>query len=554
MAKFCGKCGAPLPEGSDICERCALKGKKPDIEIVRQTPNLKNAQKAIKKKRFFTLTAVVAILLASALLLGGSALLIKNIIDNRQSVGETPSDEELYREILEDIISKKNKKQHEYIYALGLGSADMAYVIKDIDENGTKELLVYSPDDPKSLVYECYTVAKDKALCLIKSEENKKAYALKNGGLLLSWSASAVEWGEDRYVINDDGDGIDFVDRVAFDRVYAEDESPTDEECADGDCYFYTDTAPEKSEYEHISYEEAEDKRNTNEKDKLVLEGDTLDKYEHSFESVTETDAPKETETDMPEQTKETGEEESPEDTFSSVSEDVIYDEYIHSALTLYDSTADLYSDYGAVGVFSALTDDLDGDLQKELITFELVKDESDRYCIRMNLYKIKDDGVIFCDTIENIRASGAGVFANQICAYRDGAVIRIESYATSLGGSIMNNDFYAFSVIQDKIVMEEHFNDYSYYRYDEESRSDLKRGKDYSSFAEFSAALEEAGFMFNAHYHCGTQSGFDVIRNDYRSWEEFKGDHIFTFVDSLDMFAQGNHGFIHDNTGISTY
>ena len=48
MAKFCGKCGAPLPEGSDICERCALKGKKPDIEIVRQTPNLKNAQKAIK--------------------------------------------------------------------------------------------------------------------------------------------------------------------------------------------------------------------------------------------------------------------------------------------------------------------------------------------------------------------------------------------------------------------------------------------------------------------------------------------------------------------------
>ena len=227
-----------------------------------------------------------------------------------------------------------------------------------------------------------------------------------------------------------------------------------------------------------------------------------------------------------------------------------IYHEFIGGNLNTIDYEK-ISSDENSAGIFSALIKDFDNDNVKELVTFSY---EYENYNgnIKLNLYKYLDDKVILCDTSDEIYADGAGVWLMNMCGIYEDTVIKVQSDGYSYGGSYHYSIYMSYEVKDNKLVK---LNDYSLYevpRHDEYEYKESVSGKTYSDADKWNEAVISSGYDVSSHLHVGySSSKFDPEIDSYKNNNLFKGNHIFTFVNSKDMITSGEYGFINDNTGL---
>lgn len=227
-----------------------------------------------------------------------------------------------------------------------------------------------------------------------------------------------------------------------------------------------------------------------------------------------------------------------------------IYHEFIGGNLNTIDYEK-ILSDENSAGIFSALIKDFDNDNVKELVTFSY---ENENYTgnVKLNLYKYLDDKVIQCDTSDEIYADGAGVWLMNMCGIYEDDVIKVQSDGYSYGGSYHYSIYMSYEVKDNKLVK---LNDYSLYevpRYEKFEYKESVIGKTYSDADKWTEAVISSGYDVSSHLHVGYSSSKFVPGIDsYKNNDLFKGNHIFTFVNSKDMITSGEYGFINDNTGL---
>ncbi len=201
-------------------------------------------------------------------------------------------------------------------------------------------------------------------------------------------------------------------------------------------------------------------------------------------------------------------------------------------------------------GVFSALIKDFDNDNIDEMITFHY-KDKK----IVLQLLKYLDGKVKICDTTANeIYASGAGYFATNLCGVYNDSVLKIYSDSYSYGGSYCSQQYISYKVKNNKLNLDKDYSLYFVPRYDTYESKENVSGKTFSDDASFSNAVKSAGFDLSSHLHAGySNSKFNPETDTYKDNELFKGNHIFTLIDSNTMITSGIYGFINDNTGLKS-
>ena len=162
------------------------------------------------------------------------------------------------------------------------------------------------------------------------------------------------------------------------------------------------------------------------------------------------------------------------------------------------------------------------------------------------------DDKVIQCDTSDEIYADGAGVWLMNMCGIYEDDVIKVQSDGYSYGGSYHYSIYMSYEVKDNKLVK---LNDYSLYevpRYEKFEYKESVIGKTYSDADKWTEAVISSGYDVSSHLHVGYSSSKFVPGIDsYKNNDLFKGNHIFTFVNSKDMITSGEYGFINDNTGL---
>ncbi len=231
----------------------------------------------------------------------------------------------------------------------------------------------------------------------------------------------------------------------------------------------------------------------------------------------------------------------------SRLSDDEIYRQYIIDNLKVLDTTKYLPDKLSKFKVFSASINDFDLDGNKEMVIFS-IKDEQPeiqgKKIIVAQLYKLINDNVVLCDTLKNINAYSAGNYESHTCAMTDGVHIDIENSSAGYGGSVISDEYISLIVKNNKFVVLNDFSTNEFPRYDRFEFVEKISGKIYSSADDFSQAALYAGHDLK-HIH----NDFFDGDYDFNNYEEFKGNHIFTLVDSVAMLGSEHYGFVHDNT-----
>ncbi|MGN1160991.1 MAG: M4 family metallopeptidase, partial [Candidatus Fimenecus sp.] len=233
--------------------------------------------------------------------------------------------------------------------------------------------------------------------------------------------------------------------------------------------------------------------------------------------------------------------------------EESMYYRYIQENLEVLD--LDLFPDGGGnnKGVFSALIRDFDNDGNKELITFSITYNAASQEYLVMHLYKIIQGAVTLCDTSDEMFASGAGNFQNDFCGTLEENCIKLQYSVGSYGYSSFGEQYRTYAIAENQFVLKEDFKLYEAYRYDDYEYEEMVSGKQYSSNEDFIKAVETAGFDVSLHHHVSYEnSGFNPETDDYKTYEGFRGNHIFALYNSRDM--NGDYGFIYDNTNLRQY
>lgn len=205
----------------------------------------------------------------------------------------------------------------------------------------------------------------------------------------------------------------------------------------------------------------------------------------------------------------------------------------------------------GSSGVFSALIEDFDEDEDLEMVTFSYDTSEE----ITLNLYEITDDTVELVSTPESINTNISGASLINACATYENNEIIIQYNLYCFGGSSHGQLYETFTVQDSTLVLKNDFSSYEFPRDDYYEYKEEVSGTVYETSEEFSSAVEEAGYDTKTHLHAGyTDSTFNPDDGDDKNDDMFKGNHIFTYINSDGFISsEGIYGFINDNTNMST-
>ena len=229
-----------------------------------------------------------------------------------------------------------------------------------------------------------------------------------------------------------------------------------------------------------------------------------------------------------------------------------IYYQYIKDNLNIidYDKFPD---DENNTGVFSALIEDFDNDKIKEMVTFSY-ENKSEGQVV-LNLYKYLDGKVTLCDTSkEAIYASGAGVWQRNMCGTFEDEIIKIQSDGYSYGGSYHFSNYMSYNIKDNKFFINNNYSLYEVPKYEKYEYKETVNEKTYSSSDEWSKAVTSSGYDVKSHLHAGySNSKFNPETDTYKDNELFKGNHIFTLINSNSMIKSGIYGFINDNTDLKS-
>ncbi len=227
-----------------------------------------------------------------------------------------------------------------------------------------------------------------------------------------------------------------------------------------------------------------------------------------------------------------------------------IYYQYIKDNLNIIDYDK-FPVDENNTGVFSALIEDFDNDNVKEMITFTYEKEKGGS--VVLNLFKYLEDKVTLCDTSkETIYASGGGNFATNLCGIFEDKTIKIVYDNYSFGGSSNASEYISYQVENDKLTIVNNYVADIFPRYDRFEYKETISDKTFSNSDDFNNAVISSNYDVKSHLHVGyTDSKFNPEIDDYKNNDLFKGNHIFTLVNSDSMITAGKYGFINDNTNL---
>lgn len=231
---------------------------------------------------------------------------------------------------------------------------------------------------------------------------------------------------------------------------------------------------------------------------------------------------------------------------------DLLY-RYVRENLVHSTSTW-LYPANPEEGVFSAIVKDYDGDKSNEMITFSLKKDNNGYWTIALDSYKVNEEKVVHESQGEAISISGAGNYQLELCTVTDGNKIRLMKEGLNGGGSTYICQFVTYEVQNGSLVKVDEYFLSEYYRYESYQYEETVSGETYASADEFFEAVADAGFEIDSHNHIsGDSPEYDIHGDvDVYDAECFKGDHVFSLLDSSYLLGEERLGYLHDNTEFS--
>lgn len=201
-------------------------------------------------------------------------------------------------------------------------------------------------------------------------------------------------------------------------------------------------------------------------------------------------------------------------------------------------------------GVFSVLVDDFDKNGSEEMVTFSIVHDDTSKAYVELDLYIIKDNSVVLTDSSDKLFVSGTGYYQTNACGTYVDNTIKLQTASANNGGTHYIERYQAYTVRNNKLVLNYDYllselNSYETYTYQENVS-----GTDYYTKIVFYNNVTDSGFDTKAHNHAGFEdSEFNIDTDNYQTAACFKGNHIFSLVNSNGMLRSGLYGFIHDNT-----
>lgn len=211
------------------------------------------------------------------------------------------------------------------------------------------------------------------------------------------------------------------------------------------------------------------------------------------------------------------------------------------------------YNSESLSGIFSVLIDDFDSDGNDEMLTFSIVNNEAYQAQIVIELYVIRDGIVTLTGTSEPILASGAGNYQCTVCGIYENSLVKIFHSSCSYGGSSVGSEYLTYKVENDNLVLCSDYSSYEFYRYESFEYEELVKGKTFRSYEDFFNAVKNDGYDVEAHYHIGFEEAeFNVETDSYQDAECFRGNHIFSLVNSENMLGSGTYGFLYDNTDLA--
>ena len=202
-------------------------------------------------------------------------------------------------------------------------------------------------------------------------------------------------------------------------------------------------------------------------------------------------------------------------------------------------------------GVFSVLIDDFDDNNKKEMVTFSIAHNDSKQAYIVLNLYEINNKTVVLSDTSKEIYASGTGNYETHVCGFYEESLIKIQSNSWSNGYNVYGSTYVSFSINGSELLLTKDYSLNELYSYERFAYKDNISGGSFSTPDDFYSAINENGFNNVIHSHFGVESDFDVNKDDYRTAECFKGNHIFTLFNSKGIYDTELFGFLYDNTNM---
>lgn len=232
--------------------------------------------------------------------------------------------------------------------------------------------------------------------------------------------------------------------------------------------------------------------------------------------------------------------------------EDKLFYRYIKNNLTL--STGFPLINSNNRGVFSAFIKDFDKDGKKEMMTFSVSNSESNRNSIVLDLYVINNGKVERVDTSDELELIGSGAYQINLCCVSKESVVQLLYSSCGYGGSTITEKYLTYSVKNKKLHLGYDYFLHEFYRQNTYSYVNNAGGYEYTSAEDFMKAVEASYFDLYSHSHWGYEDAeFDVNHDDYTTAKCFKGNHIFSLVDSHGMLLAGErYGFIHDNTELA--
>jgi|GEM_PF-1947737 len=289
MANFCGKCGHPVnenglcpncdtPVAPDMQEQTIEPEKKkeekkeqeyiPAVVVDYSTYFSNGSKKAGRVSSGFNPARLIAIILVIALLLGGGALVLLNLgaIDKGTAIKPAQAeDDDSYKTVIDTVIGAYpwDDKNEPVPGIEGISPLlreckkleDLSYALKDIDNNGTQELILAKKENGEFRIINIITELRKSALVLAGAQENSILNIADDGTIIEESSNGGDQKTYDSFVINDSGDGIDFENRVTFDKELAVELGYADstDEVSDEDGWFYTEDIEDENSYEKIS-------------------------------------------------------------------------------------------------------------------------------------------------------------------------------------------------------------------------------------------------------------------------------------------------------------
>lgn len=225
-----------------------------------------------------------------------------------------------------------------------------------------------------------------------------------------------------------------------------------------------------------------------------------------------------------------------------------VYYQYIKNNLAIIDY--DTIPNDSNTGVFSALIEDFDDDNIKEMVIFSY--ENVNGGSVVLQLYKYMNDTVKLYDTSETIYASGGGNFSNNMCGTIENKVIKIQYDNYGFGGSSHGMTYMSYKIENNRFVMINNYSLSEFYKYDQYDYKETVSGKSFLNENDFIDAVKSAKYDVKSHLHVGySDSKFNPETDDYKNNDLFKGNHIFTLVNSNSMIKSGEYGFIYDNTDL---